>query len=225
MARPGDWIAPGGSGDHGRMRASHADREQVIGSLKAAFVQGRLDKDEFDLRVGRTFASRTYADLAAVTADLPAGLTDTEPPKAIPARSGGGRPGRIAATATVLYAAGWTCALLIPEHGRNSAALVMAYLGTVVYLCVLIVAARAAFETWHDKRSARQSRRGQGPRAGGPPLRRPPPGGQGRHYPPRDHRRWHAAEAAPRRRSQPPPHVRAYRSGRSFRPGTAPAGG
>ncbi len=35
------------------MRASHADREQVIGLLKTAFVQGRLAKDEFDLRVGR----------------------------------------------------------------------------------------------------------------------------------------------------------------------------
>ena len=50
------------------MRASHADREQVIDMLKAAFVQGRLAKDEFDLRVGRVLASRTYADLGAVTA-------------------------------------------------------------------------------------------------------------------------------------------------------------
>ena len=36
--------------------------------LKAAFVQGRLTKDELDARVGQTFASRTYADLAALTA-------------------------------------------------------------------------------------------------------------------------------------------------------------
>ena len=72
MAGPGDGIAAGGCG---RLRASHADREQVIGTLKAGFVQGRLAKDEFDLRVGQTFASRTYAELAAVTADLPAGLT------------------------------------------------------------------------------------------------------------------------------------------------------
>jgi Domain of unknown function (DUF1707) len=59
-------------GGRGRLRASHADREQVIDLLKAAFVQGRLDKDEFDARVGRALASRTYADLAAVTADIPA---------------------------------------------------------------------------------------------------------------------------------------------------------
>jgi hypothetical protein len=59
----------------GHMRASHADREQVIDLLKAAFVQGRLAKDEFDLRVGQALASRTVAELAALTADIPAGLT------------------------------------------------------------------------------------------------------------------------------------------------------
>ena len=46
----------------------------MIGTLKAAFVQGRLVKDEFDLRVGQALAPRTYAELAALTADLPAGL-------------------------------------------------------------------------------------------------------------------------------------------------------
>jgi hypothetical protein len=58
----------------GRLRASHADREHVADVLKAAFVQGLLTKDEFDMRVGLTFASRTYAELAALTADIPAGL-------------------------------------------------------------------------------------------------------------------------------------------------------
>ena len=57
------------------VRASHADREQVIDALKAAFVQGRLTEDEFDARAGQAFASQTYAELAAVTADIPAGPT------------------------------------------------------------------------------------------------------------------------------------------------------
>jgi len=39
MAGPGDEIAAG-AGGRGHPRASHADREQVIGTLKAAFVQG-----------------------------------------------------------------------------------------------------------------------------------------------------------------------------------------
>jgi hypothetical protein len=70
MAGPGDEIAAG-VGGRGRLRASHADREQVIEVLKGAFVQGRLDRDEFDLRVGRALASRTSAGLAALTADIP----------------------------------------------------------------------------------------------------------------------------------------------------------
>ena len=68
------------AGGHGRMRVSDADREQVIDVLKGAFVQGRLVKDELDARAGRAFASRTYAELAAVTAGLPAGPVAGPPP-------------------------------------------------------------------------------------------------------------------------------------------------
>jgi Domain of unknown function (DUF1707) len=50
--------------DHGRLRASHADREQVVELLKAAFVQGRLTQDELDGRIGQALAARTSADLA-----------------------------------------------------------------------------------------------------------------------------------------------------------------
>jgi hypothetical protein len=46
----GQMPAAAGSGD---LRASHADREQVIGTLKAAFVHGRLARDEFGLRWAR----------------------------------------------------------------------------------------------------------------------------------------------------------------------------
>jgi hypothetical protein len=42
-------------------------------------VQGRLGKDELTARVGQALAARTYADLAALTADLPAGLAAAEP--------------------------------------------------------------------------------------------------------------------------------------------------
>jgi acyl carrier protein phosphodiesterase len=56
--------------------ASQADREQVLGELKAAFVQGRLTKDEFDERVGQALAA--YAELDALTADIPAGPTATQ---------------------------------------------------------------------------------------------------------------------------------------------------
>jgi len=63
-------VTPAAGG--GRMRASHADREQVVDVLKAAFVQGRLTQDELDTRVGQALAARTYAALTALTADVPA---------------------------------------------------------------------------------------------------------------------------------------------------------
>jgi hypothetical protein len=81
--------------DGGHLRACHADREQVVGVLKTAFVQGRLGKDELNARVGQALAARTYADLAALTADLPAWLT-AEPPRR-PARARAPRPVRAAA--------------------------------------------------------------------------------------------------------------------------------
>jgi Domain of unknown function (DUF1707) len=77
-AYPGDEMPPCAA-DRGRLRASRADREHVIDVLKAAFVQGLLTKDELDMRVGQTFESRTYAELAALTADIPAGLGGVQP--------------------------------------------------------------------------------------------------------------------------------------------------
>jgi len=45
-------------------------REQVIAALQTAYVQGRLSKEEFELRVGQALA--IYAELDALTADIPA---------------------------------------------------------------------------------------------------------------------------------------------------------
>jgi hypothetical protein len=73
---PGTLAAAAG------LRAARADRERVIDLLKAAFVQGRLALDEFDARVGQALASRTYAELAAVTADIPAELIGALPRRA-----------------------------------------------------------------------------------------------------------------------------------------------
>ena len=64
-------------GDFGRLRASNTDRERAVDVLKAAFAEGRLTKDEYDDRIANVFASRTYADLAALTSDLPAGPLGT----------------------------------------------------------------------------------------------------------------------------------------------------
>jgi hypothetical protein len=55
------------------MRSSTADRERAIDVLKAAFAEGRLSREEFEQRAGQAYRSLTYAELGALTADLPAG--------------------------------------------------------------------------------------------------------------------------------------------------------
>ena len=65
----------------GDLRASHDDREQVIGTLKTAFVQGRLTEEELGGRAGQVYAARTYAELAGITADLPDELTGRAQPR------------------------------------------------------------------------------------------------------------------------------------------------
>jgi hypothetical protein len=53
--------------------AGSADRERAVGVLRAAFTEGRLNQDELDDRVAQAYAARTYGDLWALIADLPAG--------------------------------------------------------------------------------------------------------------------------------------------------------
>jgi len=52
------------------LRASDADRDQVIGLLRAAVTDGRLDPAEFDERMGAALAARTIDALTPLTADL-----------------------------------------------------------------------------------------------------------------------------------------------------------
>jgi type IV secretory pathway VirB6-like protein len=61
----------------GHLRTSHSDRERAVDVLKAAFAEGRLDQDEYTERVGQAHQARTFADLAALTADLPVGPLGT----------------------------------------------------------------------------------------------------------------------------------------------------
>jgi hypothetical protein len=207
MAGPENEIAAGAEG-RGHLRASHADREQVIGTLKAAFVQGMLTKDEFDLRLGRTLAARTCADLAALTADLPAGLAVTQPRK--PARAQGKarvlRTGAVLTASTALYAAMWPLAFSIhrniegnpiPYDGKLILMSTFVYLFVLLFLGVRILADRL------DKRSGGHPPR-PAPGAGGQASRRPPSAGAGGELTPPGHGHQHTAEAAPIRRPRRP---------------------
>jgi hypothetical protein len=54
------------------MRASHEDRDRVVDVLRVAAGDGRLTADELDERIEGALAARTYGELTALTADLPA---------------------------------------------------------------------------------------------------------------------------------------------------------
>jgi hypothetical protein len=60
-----------GPADHSLMRVSDSDRERAADVLREAAGHGRLTMDELDERLELTYAAKTYADLAAVTRDLP----------------------------------------------------------------------------------------------------------------------------------------------------------
>lgn len=55
------------------MLAAAADRDRVLDVVKAAYGEGRLTKEEFDVRSARILAARHYGELAAAVADLPGG--------------------------------------------------------------------------------------------------------------------------------------------------------
>ncbi|WP_392672022.1 DUF1707 domain-containing protein [Streptomyces sp. LN785] len=52
------------------LRASDADREEVVERLQEAAADGRIDLDELDTRLGQALAARTRAELEPLTADL-----------------------------------------------------------------------------------------------------------------------------------------------------------
>jgi Domain of unknown function (DUF1707) len=136
MAGPGDKKAAAAVGrDH--LRATRVAREQTIDTLKAAFVQGRLTMDEFDARVDEALASHTYADLAAVTADLPAGLAAPRPPRKSPRRmSNVVRWGASGLVIPAALAAAFVFSSLSRAGGYEVVALILAFVYFVSWLSV-----------------------------------------------------------------------------------------
>jgi hypothetical protein len=70
-----------------KMRASDADRQEVVGRLRAALDEGRLKMDEYLDRMALASEAVTYGDLAPLYADLPesGSLYRREPAAAAPA--------------------------------------------------------------------------------------------------------------------------------------------
>ena len=164
MPEPGGEIAAG-AGGASHLRASHAEREQVIGLLQAAFVQGRLTKDEFDLRVGRALTSRTRAELAALTADIPAGLAGAQAPQPAPEWSA-----KKAAAAVLSAVAAWwsivvAVSLWAADNGpaqRSPGVAIVLILLPVSLVWIWLIAVLL------ERRASRRSARGRPPGGCGP---------------------------------------------------------
>lgn len=74
--------------DPSELRAGDADRDRTITVLREAFAEGRLTEAEFEQRMSSASAARTFADLQALTADLPdagAAGAPAAPPAPVPA--------------------------------------------------------------------------------------------------------------------------------------------
>ena len=71
--------------DRQQMRASDADREEVVERLRSALGEGRLKMPEYLERMGLAYDAVTYADLMPLQADLPAATVEKRSAPAAPA--------------------------------------------------------------------------------------------------------------------------------------------
>jgi hypothetical protein len=100
------------------LRASDADRERLVETLRQHHVDGRLTVEELEERTERAYAARTYGDLDALATDLPP-LSTPAPaapppgpgpgpgPAALPPRMRPPGPRQAAAKATLLRTVVW----------------------------------------------------------------------------------------------------------------------
>ena len=119
----------------------------MIGTLKSAYVLGFVAKDEFDVRVGQALTARTYAELAVVTADLPAWLAAAQPPGRAAAQGGAParaalRPAERAVAACSLFAAVAFAAAAVSDDGWLALAAVGSALASLIGVAVQTAATR-----------------------------------------------------------------------------------
>ena len=174
MVGPGDETGASAGGES-RLPSTRAGRDQVIAALKTAFVQGRLTKDEFELRLGQALA--IYAQLDALTADIPAAAPAVTPPTEA-ARQAANK--KMVQQGTV-GVAGLTflldAVLVIP---RNPVLGVVAGILLTVFVTVLTAGFLTLLSWAIDRRSGAQGARpAQGaPGTGGEATREPEIGGE-----------------------------------------------
>lgn len=70
------------------MRAGDADREHVADQLRQALERGQLDLGEYDERLRKTYAAKTFGDLEGLLDDLPDTVPVEKAQLALRAKSG-----------------------------------------------------------------------------------------------------------------------------------------
>jgi hypothetical protein len=137
------------------MLASDADREQVVEILATAFVQGRLTIDELRLRVGLALASRTYAELAPMIADIPAPPLKAPPaPRPVrPAALAPPPPQPVGRMPTGAKAAVWAACVIVALPAIWAAFLTY-YGGFLILFLLAFTGLTVTIGTTVDKRAA-----------------------------------------------------------------------
>jgi Domain of unknown function (DUF1707) len=218
MTEPGNEMAAGAVNDY----QLPIYRERVTRTLRAALAQGRLTEDEYDERIGLASASRSRAELAALTADLPVGRIDApiRPPKAGDAWIG----------VSVIVAAASVIVAVLLTNVDNGGAFLAFIMAAVTLLVAPIVTAGVLIDVRHQKRSAGPLPPLPAPGTHSTPSQPPASAAPAGSLPPVDRGQQHTAEAArqsPDRRSA---HRRRHRGPRytstvpAIDPATANAG-
>ena len=134
---------------------TEADRERVIETLKVAFVQERLTKEELDARIGGALGARSGAELAVLTADLPGGLA--APPPAREAQlSREVRDGlRVIGSLYLIAAILWLSAVLV---GYNTVGAAVSFTAVMTTMVALFSSLHGAAVLVHARRRARSGR-------------------------------------------------------------------
>jgi Domain of unknown function (DUF1707) len=138
---PGEEVTVDGY----RLPVTSVDRDLVIRTLKVALAQGRLTEDEHDARAAQASASQSRAELAALTADLPAGLLALLP-RASYAWTGAG----LIVVAAIVVAA---VLLWQPDNGLAFMAFILA---AVTLLVAPVVTVGLMLDVRHQRRSGGQ---------------------------------------------------------------------
>jgi len=102
-----------------QLKASDADRDEVVAALSEHFQAGRLTTEELDDRTGRALSARTLGELDALTTDLPARRQATSAPEASPQRRGHAELAAIAAVLAVLAVVALVVGIGTDHHGLD----------------------------------------------------------------------------------------------------------